>query len=299
MHAKFASLAAARRAEIAAGDAKRAGLEAERAVLKRKEMKALWEKQKAREAKYAEMMSAENDAGLRRWWRRRARTAARRMRRARRTANDAPRRRRKSARRTGRRPGRTRRRWRRWRRGRKKSRKTIKKELRMRAAALEAEAKKRREASEEARRAERRARGEVTPKKKKKRRPRGRRELASGSGAKRAGSNAVGDENVAPSPNVCPCSGFEAMNDEVRDDVRAYQTSDAITMHTYDDVSRKELVLVLYSSASSSSSRKNVFTKTLEKTSRQTPCSAASLTRRARAPPSFVPLRRRHSRRPV
>ena len=39
---------------------------------------------------------------------------------------------------------------------------TIKKELRMRAAALEAEAKKRREASEEARRAERRARGEVT-----------------------------------------------------------------------------------------------------------------------------------------
>ena len=79
------------------------------------------------------------------------------------------------------------------------------------------------------------------------------------------------------------------MNDEVRDDVRAYQTSDAITMHTYDDVSRKELVLVLYSSVvvvvSKTSSRKRS-KKRLDKT----PITRrrAARARRARAP-SIVP----------
>jgi hypothetical protein len=204
MHAKFAALAAARRAEIAAGDAKRAGLEAERAVLKRKEMKALWEKQKAREAKYAEMMSAENDAG----------TAlveeTRAHRRSADEARKADRERRAAAKKEERKANREKARAyqetvAQMEARQKEKQATIKKELRMRAAALEAEAKKRREASEEARRAERRARGEVTPpKKKKKRRPRGSGASSPpGSGAK-AGSNAVGvgDENAAPSPNA-------------------------------------------------------------------------------------------------
>ena len=212
MHAKFAALAAARRAEIAAGDAKRAGLEAERAVLKRKEMKALWEKQKAREAKYAEMMSAENDAG----------TAlveeTRAHRRSADEARKADRERRAAAKKEERKANREKARAyqetvAQMEARQKEKQATIKKELRMRAAALEAEAKKRREASEEARRAERRARGEVSPpKKKKKRRPRGSganearlntHSSPPGSGAK-AGSNAVGvgDENAAPSPNA-------------------------------------------------------------------------------------------------
>ena len=205
MHAKFAALAAARRAEIAAGDAKRAGLEAERAVLKRKEMKALWEKQKAREAKYAEMMSAENDAG----------TALVEETRAHRRSVDearkADRERRAIAKKEERKANREKARAyqetvAQMEARQKEKQATIKKELKKRAAALEAEAKKRREASEEARRAERRARGEVTPPKKvnKKRRPRGSGASSPpGSGAK-AGSNAVGvgDENAAPSPNA-------------------------------------------------------------------------------------------------
>ena len=207
MHAKFASLAAARRAEVAAGDAKRAGLEAERAVLKRKEMKALWEKQKAREAKYAEMMSAENDAG----------TALVEETRAHRRSVDearkADRERRAVAKKEERKANREKVRAyqetvAQMEARQKEKQATIKKELKKRAAALEAEAKKRREASEEARRAERRARGEVTPPKKvnKKRRPRGSGASSPpgsgpGSGAK-AGSTAVGDENAAPSPNA-------------------------------------------------------------------------------------------------
>ena len=207
MHAKFASLAAARRAEVAAGDAKRAGLEAERAVLKRKEMKALWEKQKAREAKYAEMMSAENDAG----------TALVEETRAHRRSVDearkADRERRAAAKKEERKANREKVRAyqetvAQMEARQKEKQATIKKELKKRAAALEAEAKKRREASEEARRAERRARGEVTPPKKvnKKRRPRGSGASSPpgsgpGSGAK-AGSTAVGDENAAPSPNA-------------------------------------------------------------------------------------------------
>ena len=63
MIAKFEALATSRRRETAEGDARRRALEAERQVQKRKEMKELYLKQKAREAKYAEMMSSENDAG--------------------------------------------------------------------------------------------------------------------------------------------------------------------------------------------------------------------------------------------
>ena len=63
MFAKFDALAMERRKETAEGDARRRELEAEREAQKRKEMKELYLKQKAREARYAEMMSAENDAG--------------------------------------------------------------------------------------------------------------------------------------------------------------------------------------------------------------------------------------------
>ena len=196
MHEKFAALAAARRAEVAEGDSRRAALEAERLVLKKREMKALWEKQKAREAKYAEMMSAENDAG----------TALVEETRAHRRSVDearkADRERRAIAKKEERKANREKVRAyqetvAQMEARQKEKQATMKRELKKRAAALEAEAKKRREASDAARRAERHARGEVTPpKKKKKRRSRGSPEGAKGK------QDAVGDENAAPSPNA-------------------------------------------------------------------------------------------------
>ena len=205
MHEKFAKLAAARRAEVAEGDAKRAALEAERAVLKRKEMKALWEKQKAREAKYAEMMSADNDAGSALVMEGRA------HRRSVDEARAADRERRAAAKKEERKANRE--------KVRayedtvaemearlKEKQAEAKKELRKRAAALEAEAKKRRQASEEARRAERRARGELTPpKRKKKRRPKSRGSdtgVGSPPESGEKGGSRVGDENAAPAPNT-------------------------------------------------------------------------------------------------
>ena len=295
MHAKFASLAAARRAEIAAGDAKRAGLEAERAVLKRKEMKALWEKQKAREAKYAEMMSAENDAG----------TAlveeTRAHRRSADEARKADRERRAAAKKEERKANREKARAyqetvAQMEARQKEKQATIKKELRMRAAALEAEAKKRREASEEARRAERRARGEVTPRRR--RRSGGRAEAARArlpEAARRRGRTPSGTRT--PRPPRTRLSLLRVRSDERRSERRRESVSD-FRRYYYAYVRRRfekrigpgivfVRVVVVVS--------KNVFTKTLEKTSRQNAdYSAASLrmTRRARAPRSS-PLRRR------
>ena len=197
MHEKFAALAAARRAEVAEGDARRAALEAERLVLKKREMKALWEKQKAREAKYAEMMSSENDAGS-------ALTLeVRSHRRAVDDARAADRERRAAAKKEERVANREKANAYKqtvaeMEQRQKAKQVAMKRELKKRAAALEAEAKRRREASDAARRAERHARGEVTPpKKKKKRRSRGSPETK---GAKR--NPAVGDENAAPSPEA-------------------------------------------------------------------------------------------------
>ena len=196
MQEKFAALAAARRAEVAEGDERRAALEAERLVLKKREMKALWEKQKAREAKYAEMMSSENDAGS-------ALTLeVRSHRRAVDDARAADRERRAAAKKDERVANREKAKAYKetvaeMEQRQKAKQVAMKRELKKRAAALEAEAKKRREASDAARRAERHARGEVTPpKKKKKRRSRGSPE-----GAKR-NQDAVGDENAVPSPNA-------------------------------------------------------------------------------------------------
>tara|TARA_B110000977_G_scaffold177260_1_gene233619 strand:- start:22055 stop:23968 length:1914 start_codon:yes stop_codon:yes gene_type:complete len=167
MYEKFNGLAVERRKEVAEGDAKRKQLDKERAILKRKEMKALWEKQKQREAKYAEMMSSENDAGsalvMEVRQHRREVDSARRVDREKRL--EAKNEERKAN------------------REKAKSYQAMveemearqvekqrerKQKLRERAVAMEAAMKQRRAQSFKLRRAERHSRGEVTPPKKKK-----------------------------------------------------------------------------------------------------------------------------------
>ena len=204
----FHQLALARRAEVLAGDLKRETLERERLLAKRREMKALFEKQKAREAKYAEMMSAENDAGsalvleVRRH--RRDVDAAKKEDRDRRLV--AKKQERKATREkvesyaasVGEMEKRQ-----------NAKQEQRKKELRERAAVLETAAKLRRETNDAARCAERHKRGETTPPKKKKKSMRKSNETADADDAENA-RDSENAENKTPLENEQPAPPTKA-----------------------------------------------------------------------------------------
>ena len=208
MQAKFHQLALARRAEVLAGDLKRETLERERLLAKRREMKALFEKQKAREAKYAEMMSAENDAGsalvleVRRH--RRDVDAAKKEDRDRRLV--AKKQERKATREkvesyaasVGEMEKRQ-----------NAKQEQRKKELRERAAVLVTAAKLRRETNDAARCAERHKRGETTPPKKKKKSMRKSNETADADDVENA-RDSENAENKTPLENEQPAPPTKA-----------------------------------------------------------------------------------------